>query len=265
MGYCCFRSEVTNFSIKNKLTFNIVLYQDITLVFSITIFRMLVLYVKYSDILTSKHVLSFVRSRDVRCDMSRDQDIWHWWHWDEWYVTEIWSWAVRRDCEIWLYDVEMWGECNLRSEMWDLRYKIWEASSKIWDLRYEIWDVKCKTWVLRSEMWVVRSDMCDLRCETWNDWQQKLRQYNAKVLGYRLIDDSWAIICGEATRQSYLNRVQYEANIVCYRMWSEPVPKLSSPHSDIRPESIRLPKNFQPVGVTKSSFPFAWATLCIAW
>ena len=26
--------------------------------------------------------------------------------------------------------------------------------------------------------------------------------------------------------------------------WSEPVPKLSSPHSEQRPSSIRLPKNF---------------------
>lgn len=32
------------------------------------------------------------------------------------------------------------------------------------------------------------------------------------------------------------------------RMWSEPVPKLSSPQMDNFPASIRFPKNFQPVG-----------------
>lgn len=32
------------------------------------------------------------------------------------------------------------------------------------------------------------------------------------------------------------------------RMWSEPVPKLSSPQTDKFPASIRFPKNFQPVG-----------------
>lgn len=32
------------------------------------------------------------------------------------------------------------------------------------------------------------------------------------------------------------------------RIWSEPVPKLSSPHIDSLPSSIRFPKNFQPVG-----------------
>lgn len=32
------------------------------------------------------------------------------------------------------------------------------------------------------------------------------------------------------------------------RMWSEPVPKLSSPQIDKFPASIRFPKYFQPVG-----------------
>ena len=32
------------------------------------------------------------------------------------------------------------------------------------------------------------------------------------------------------------------------RMWSEPVPKLSSPQIDNFPASMRFPKNFQPVG-----------------
>ena len=36
------------------------------------------------------------------------------------------------------------------------------------------------------------------------------------------------------------------------RIWSEPVPKLSSPHIDNFPASIRLPKNFQPVGTSKN-------------
>ena len=35
------------------------------------------------------------------------------------------------------------------------------------------------------------------------------------------------------------------------RTWSEPVPALSSPQSVTRPASSRLPKNFQPVGVSK--------------
>lgn len=44
-------------------------------------------------------------------------------------------------------------------------------------------------------------------------------------------------------------------------IWSEPVPKLSSPHKDSRPASIRLPKNFQPVGTSNISFPLFLATL----
>lgn len=35
------------------------------------------------------------------------------------------------------------------------------------------------------------------------------------------------------------------------RMWSEPVPKLSSPQIDNFPASIRFPKNFHPVGTYK--------------
>ena len=34
------------------------------------------------------------------------------------------------------------------------------------------------------------------------------------------------------------------------RTWSEPVPKLSSPQRVTRPASRRLPKYFQPVGVS---------------
>lgn len=45
------------------------------------------------------------------------------------------------------------------------------------------------------------------------------------------------------------------------RIWSEPVPKLSSPHNDKRPASIRLPKNFHPVGTSKNSLPIFEATL----
>lgn len=37
------------------------------------------------------------------------------------------------------------------------------------------------------------------------------------------------------------------------RMWDEPVPKLSSPQMERRPASMRLPKNFQPVGTSKNS------------
>ena len=44
------------------------------------------------------------------------------------------------------------------------------------------------------------------------------------------------------------------------RMWSEPVPKDSSPQMDRRPASMRLPKNFQPVGVSKHSTPILVAT-----
>ena len=44
-------------------------------------------------------------------------------------------------------------------------------------------------------------------------------------------------------------------------MWSEPVPKLSSPHRDSFPASIRLPKYFHPVGTSYSDKPFASATL----
>jgi hypothetical protein len=49
------------------------------------------------------------------------------------------------------------------------------------------------------------------------------------------------------------------------RTWSEPVPKLSSPHRVMRPASSRLPKNFQPVGVSKQSTPSASATRSAAW
>lgn len=71
------------------------------------------------------------------------------------------------------------------------------------------------------------------------------------------------------------------------RMWSEPVPKLSSPQIDKRPASIKLPKNFHPVeaglkerqksvsqdhhvqastpvGTSNTSKPFAFATRSIA-
>ena len=44
------------------------------------------------------------------------------------------------------------------------------------------------------------------------------------------------------------------------RTWSAPVPKDSSPHTDKRPASIKLPKNFQPVGVSKHSTPRPAAT-----
>jgi hypothetical protein len=44
------------------------------------------------------------------------------------------------------------------------------------------------------------------------------------------------------------------------RTWLEPVPKLSSPHSVTLPASIRLPKNFQPVGVSKQGTPSFCAT-----
>jgi hypothetical protein len=41
------------------------------------------------------------------------------------------------------------------------------------------------------------------------------------------------------------------------RMWLEPVPKLSSPQRVMRPASSRLPKNFQPVGVSKQGMSSA--------
>jgi len=44
-------------------------------------------------------------------------------------------------------------------------------------------------------------------------------------------------------------------------IWSEPVPKLSSPHNESRPASMRLPKNFQPVGTSNISLPSSLATL----
>ena len=44
------------------------------------------------------------------------------------------------------------------------------------------------------------------------------------------------------------------------RIWLEPVPKLSSPHSVARPASSRLPKNFHPVGVSKWPMPSLAAT-----
>jgi hypothetical protein len=64
------------------------------------------------------------------------------------------------------------------------------------------------------------------------------------------------------------------------RMWSEPVPKDSSPQMESRPASIRLPKNFpgcqlvhlaqkvysslHPVGTSKHSRPLSLATISIA-
>jgi hypothetical protein len=44
-------------------------------------------------------------------------------------------------------------------------------------------------------------------------------------------------------------------------IWSDPVPKLSSPHSDKRPASIRFPKNFHPVGTSNISMRLSAATL----
>lgn len=47
-------------------------------------------------------------------------------------------------------------------------------------------------------------------------------------------------------------------------MWSEPVPKDSSPQMDSLPASIKFPKNFHPVGTSKYSMPFFCATKSIA-
>mmetsp|Transcript_2328 Transcript_2328/g.8215 ORF Transcript_2328/g.8215 Transcript_2328/m.8215 type:complete len:206 (-) Transcript_2328:239-856(-) len=44
------------------------------------------------------------------------------------------------------------------------------------------------------------------------------------------------------------------------RTWSLPVPKLSSPHTEHLPASIRFPKYFHPVGVSKHSTPSFSAT-----
>src|SRR3984957_15625689 len=44
------------------------------------------------------------------------------------------------------------------------------------------------------------------------------------------------------------------------RIWFEPVPKLSSPHSVARPASSKLPKNFHPVGVSYELIPSLAAT-----
>lgn len=46
-----------------------------------------------------------------------------------------------------------------------------------------------------------------------------------------------------------------------YDDFHPPVPKLSSPHSESFPASIRFPKNFQPVGVSYSCICRALATL----
>lgn len=46
-----------------------------------------------------------------------------------------------------------------------------------------------------------------------------------------------------------------------YYIFHSPVPKLSSPHSESLPASIRFPKNFQPVGVSYSCIFRALATL----
>ena len=44
------------------------------------------------------------------------------------------------------------------------------------------------------------------------------------------------------------------------RKWLDPVPKLSSPHNVASPASSRVPKNFQPVGVSKQGMPSLAAT-----
>ena len=63
----------------------------------------------------------------------------------------------------------------------------------------------------------------------------------------------WANICSQA---STAHKPSFSLT------WSDPVPKLSSPHKFIKPASIRFPKNFQPVGVSnKFLIPFYWETL----
>lgn len=57
-----------------------------------------------------------------------------------------------------------------------------------------------------------------------------------------------------------MSKLQYFDRITCWRH-TVPVPKLSSPHKDSLPASIRFPKNFQPVGVSYNSILFALATL----
>ena len=49
------------------------------------------------------------------------------------------------------------------------------------------------------------------------------------------------------------------------RTWLEPVPALSSPQTVALPASSRLPKNFQPVGVSKLAMPILAATRSAAW
>lgn len=46
--------------------------------------------------------------------------------------------------------------------------------------------------------------------------------------------------------------------------WYDPVPKDSYPQSEIKPSSIKLPKNFQPVGVSYNLTPNFCATLSTA-
>lgn len=48
-------------------------------------------------------------------------------------------------------------------------------------------------------------------------------------------------------------------------IWLDPVPKLSSPHKEIFPASIKFPKNFHPVGTSNLfSIPSLAATLSMA-
>lgn len=65
-----------------------------------------------------------------------------------------------------------------------------------------------------------------------------------------------------AWREARMETQQRKAQIPSFsRMWFEPVPKLSSPHTEAISASKRLPKNFQPVGVSKTGMFFALHTL----
>ena len=55
-------------------------------------------------------------------------------------------------------------------------------------------------------------------------------------------------LAGRAARMLSQNSTAHRPSFS--RTWSEPVPALSSPHSVAMPASSRLPKNFQPVGVS---------------
>lgn len=90
-------------------------------------------------------------------------------------------------------------------------------------------------------------------CRCGQDFEQgprdKVRAYAKALLAARQVPGTDACSVKREALGAYCMQRQV-CSVNLHLTWSEPVPKLSSPHSEQRLSSMRLPKNFQPVGTS---------------